>query len=331
MFNNRATHLSAIVQALATNRVRAFGALLVSTVLWDTSFIAAKSILEDIPPITLTFVRFAIALVILLPLLRLQGRRAVCGRDAALLGFSGVAVLFVCQNFGIQLAGAADAAMIMGGGFPVITAELAWMVLGERLHRRALAGLVASVIGVGLVFLVAAGSVGGSLLGDLLLLGSPASAAGYIVQGRRAFPEHGLLVILTGSAGWGMVMLSPFAVTEAITAEVRVPSLPDAQVLLYLGAGCSGLPYLLWGYSLWHLTATETAAIGNLEVIVGLAAAAATLHEPLTVAQIAGGTLVLAGVWLAASPATPDPVLIRSSAHRWIVLRLALRARGDTT
>ena len=317
------------IQPFGSNRLRALLALLATTTSWGTSFIAAKSVMEDIPPISLAFLRFAIALVVLIPLFRRQGERPAWGLDAVFLGFSGVAVLFVFQNFGINLAGAADAALIMSGGYPVITAVLAWKVLGERLHRRGLIGLVASVVGVALVFLVAANTVGGSLLGDVLLLISAASCAAYVVFGRRAFTQHGLLAMLTGSAGWGVVMLAPFALVEAVTSDVRLPSLPDALVMVYLSVGCSGLAYLLWGYSLRYLTATEAAIIGNLEVVIGLAAASVVLGEPVVAMQVGGGVLVLTGAWLAS---IPDPEKSRVGyPRRLLSWRPVFRTRGDAT
>ena len=87
-----------------------------------------------------------------------------------------------------------------------------------------------------------------------------------------------------------------------------MPSAGDLLLLIYLGAGCSGLAYLLGGYGLRHLSAAETAVIGNLEVVIGFASAAVCRHEPLTAVQLGGGALILGGVWLAAgTPAAAAP------------------------
>jgi drug/metabolite transporter (DMT)-like permease len=256
-------------------------------------------VLDSIPPIMLAFVRFIVALVLLLTLLGWRGLRPVWGWDAAVLGFSGVTVLFAVQNYGLSLASATDASLIMGGGVPVLTSAIAWRVLDERLSGRALAGLVASVIGVVLVVFVAAHGLGSSLVGDLLLVGSATSAAVYVVAGRRAFARHGLLPLLAGSAGWGVLMLAPLVAVEAVVTGARMPSATDALALLYLGACCSFGAYLLWGYSLRALTASETAIISNLEVVIGVAAAGIALGEPIAASQGAGAALVVAGAWLA--------------------------------
>jgi drug/metabolite transporter (DMT)-like permease len=283
-------------------RQRALLALLASTFFWGTSFIAADGVLDRIPPITLAFARFAVALAVLLPLLLRRGGRPVWGREPALMGLAGIALLFVLQNGGLRLAGPTDASLIMGGGIPVLVAVLARVTLGERVHGRARVGIFASVSGVAVVILAASASVGGSLPGDLLLLGSAASGAMFTILGRRAYARHDVLAILTASMVWGLAFLAPAMVAEVSLVGVRAPSAGDALAVLYLGAGCSGAAFLLWGYGLRHVAAAESAVIANLEVAVGIGAAGVVAWTAPTPAQLAGGALVLFGAWLASVP-----------------------------
>jgi drug/metabolite transporter (DMT)-like permease len=285
------------------SRHRAVFALLASTFFWGTSFIATSGVLDRVPPITLAFLRFGVALAVLLPLLLWRGHRPALGREPLLMGLVGIAMLFVLQNSGLRLAGPTDAALIMGGGIPVLVTLLAGIALGERMHGRGRIGLVASVAGVGLVFLMAGTSVGGSALGDLLLLGSAISGAVFSVLGRRAYARHDVLAILTGSMAWGLVFLAPAMIVEVVVVGVRAPSSADALAIIYLGAGCSGVAFLLWGYGLRHIAAAETAVIGNLEVAIGIAAAALVTSVAPTAVQLAGGALVLVGTYLVSIPA----------------------------
>jgi drug/metabolite transporter (DMT)-like permease len=300
MAMTRLTRAASVPQMPA--RHRAVLALLVSTIFWGTSFVAADRVLEDIPPITLAFLRFAIALAVLVPLLLSRGRWPVWGRESALMGLAGIAMLFVLQNGGVRLAGPTDASLIMGGGAPVLVAILARITLGERVHGRGRIGIVASVAGVVMVVFAASTSVGGSVSGDLLLLGSAASGAIFTILGRRAYARHDVLAVLTGSMAWGLVFLAPAMIVEATVVGMRSPSAGDALAMLYLGAGCSGVAFLLWGYGLRHVAAAETAVIANMEVPIGIAAAAIVAGAGPTSAQLAGGVLVLIGAWLASVP-----------------------------
>ncbi len=125
----------------------------------------------------------------------------------------------------------------------------------------------------------------------------------FSMLGRRAYARHEVLAILTGSMAWGLIFLAPAMIAEVVVVGVRVPSSADALAIIYLGAGCSGLAFLLWGYGLRHIAAAETAVIGNLEVAIGIAAAAIVTGVVPTAVQLAGGALVLAGAYLVSIPA----------------------------
>lgn len=92
--------------------------LAVATGLWDAS-VAIKPLLPDTPPLTLAALRFAVALLVLLPLLRRSRTRP------ARLGLAGGALLRLFQNVGLRWTGAASAPVIMGGGFPLVAGFLA--------------------------------------------------------------------------------------------------------------------------------------------------------------------------------------------------------------
>src|SRR5262245_55122516 len=65
---------------------------------WGTSFVAARAVLQDVPPITLAFLRFAIAAAVLLPATARCGHRPDFGPGPAVLGLTGIALFFLCQN-----------------------------------------------------------------------------------------------------------------------------------------------------------------------------------------------------------------------------------------
>ncbi len=70
------------------------------------------------------------------------------------------------------------------------------------------------------------------------------------------------------------------------------------MLLLYLGGACSALAFALWAYSLRHLTVTQVAVVGNIELPIGVSAAALLLGEGLGRGELLGGGLVLLGAWL---------------------------------
>lgn len=274
-------------------------ALALTAIVWGTSFVAAKVVLRDLPPLMFAVLRFAIALAVLLPLTARLGSRPARGWMPAVLGISGVSLFFLCQNIGLQHTTAAKASLVNNGGFPIMTALLAAIVLGERLSGRRWLGLLVSLAGVAAVVLGGVDvEIHGLSSGDALILGSALCIAVYTVVARMAVVETDGLALVTGTLVYGLLFLLPAIPIELATAGARMPSAGSVMLLLYLGVIASGIAYWLFGFALRSLGATETAVISNLEVVVGVVVAVAALHERLAVGQVVGGVLIVLGIWL---------------------------------
>lgn len=178
--------------------VLATGAALGSTIIWGISTPVAKVALVDWPPLFQAWVRFAIALAILVPWLAMKRQRVALGRGPAILGLLGVGLFYALHNIGLQHTGAINSSLILDGGTPILTVLLAAFMLGERPHRSSVIGLIASCAGVATIIVgtnrtvTAAGydvmqsgvpalSTGGIVL--LLFLGIGCSALAYILVG----------------------------------------------------------------------------------------------------------------------------------------------------
>src|SRR6478735_12235750 len=98
--------------------------LLLANVIFGTTFVATKPMFDRIPPMTIAAGRFAIVLMVLIPLLLRTGRRPNLSRTAALMGGVGVFLTFVAQNLGLEMTSATNAALIQGG-VPVMTMLIA--------------------------------------------------------------------------------------------------------------------------------------------------------------------------------------------------------------
>ena len=70
-------------------------------------------------------------------------------------------------------------------------------------------------------------------------------------------------------------------------------------------AGVAGLAYALSVFGLSRLEAGQVAVFGNVETLVGIGVAVAVLGEAISLGQVIGGALILAGVWLATAQSLP--------------------------
>ena len=284
---------------LPSPRALAMLALAGANVIWGGSAVASKAALTHLPPLTLACLRVGIALVVLRALLAMTGNTPATGRGPALLGLTGVALFCASQNLGLRYSSAGTTALL-SGAIPVLTALLAAFFLAERQGNRRLAGLAVSFAGIAVIVLHGpGGSFGAAALGNLLPLASAVSFAAYAVLGRRVFAGANALAVVAGSTRYGLLFLLPGAIVELITTGIGPVTARDLTLILYLGAGCSALAFVLGGYGMARLEAGHAAAFGNLKPLVGVTLAVALLGERMTADQLLGGTLVLAGVAIA--------------------------------
>src|SRR5215217_4118701 len=281
-------------------RSAAVAALLAAACIWGSAAVATKSALAYWPPMTLAFVRWSIALAILLALLRRSGTRPAPGPGVAMLGLTGLLLFYVFYSWGLKHTTAASATLI-GGGTPVIVAIVSAVALGEHISGRRALGILTSLLGVAAIVVASGSTVGASLLGNLLILGSSANWALYTVLSRRFGAGGNALATLVGTAIYGLLFMLPLAIVELVVSGLGPITLHDIAVTLYLSLGPSAAAYLLWSYGLTQVEASQAAVYGNLMPLVGVVLAAVLLDESITWVVLAGGAAIIAGAWLATS------------------------------
>ena len=144
----------------------------IAVVFWGVSFVATKAALAEVAPVTLIFLRFAIAAVVLLAIVReLPPREA--WPSLALMGFVGVFIHQMLQSYALTMTSATSTGWLIGVT-PIWSALLSAFVLRERFGFWKVAGLVGGFAGALLV--VTKGDFSArvfdlpSTTGDLLIL-----------------------------------------------------------------------------------------------------------------------------------------------------------------
>lgn len=81
---------------------------------------------------------------------------------------------------------------------------------------------------------------------------------------------------------------------------VEIPALSVNGWLgvIFLGVFCSGLAYIAWYDALQALSTAETGVFLYIEPLIAMVVAFFVLGEPITVASLIGGGVILLGVWL---------------------------------
>ncbi len=281
---------------------------LVTVVIWGLSFVATRFAVHSIPPLTLAFLRFLIATVVLLALARHRYGPVRFRRrdrwDVVWMGLTGVTLAFVFENVGLAHTSASHGALLVSLT-PLATAGAEALLGRSRMGGRAIAGLVAALGGV--LLIVGAGGGGATLEGDLLMLATVGCWVAYSFLTERVTGRYPAVVVTAWSIAAGTVALAPLALVELWRQGMGVPGWPALAATVYLGIFCSALGYVWWNRALSVLGVTVTNALIYGIPLVGVVAGIVLLGEPLTWKVAAGAVLIVGGVVTATRASGPEP------------------------
>ncbi len=290
-------------------KARLAGALAV--VFWGASFAWVKVGLREFDPVALLALRFGIGTIVVWvwALGTARGRLGLRRGDAAALaglGLLGVTVQQALQTAGI-LKGSASAAAWLSALAPAFIVLLAWPMLGERLNRLRVVGIVVAFIGAALVSRGPGPTPQSGQAAVWLVRASAFVWALYSIWGKRLSAVRPAIVTTAWGLTFGWLPLAgAFVVRRGWTGLGEVPPSGWITVIL-LGIASTGLAYGLYFYALNTAEAALAAALQYFEPLITMVLAARLLQEPWTLAMLVGGTLILAGVCLVDRARNPSP------------------------
>ncbi|HSC82984.1 MAG TPA: DMT family transporter [Pseudomonas sp.] len=282
--------------------------LALASLIWAGNSLIARAFSGPIPPWSLAFWRWAVALLILLPLVgpslwqhRLVLRRA--GWRLWFLAFLAIA-LYNCMLYTAALSTAAINLSLVSTCLPLATFIGAGLLLGEWPARRAWIGLGLAMLG--LLWLISQGNwqVIANLSfaqGDLLMLLATLDWALYSLLVRRwsaylplpPFTLLGALVLL------GVLMLAPLYAWELWHGARFELSPANLGAIGYTALFASVLAYQLWNIGLRELGAARTAMSNYLMPVFTALLGWVLLGEGLQGYHWIGGGLIFSGLLLA--------------------------------
>src|SRR5512143_970321 len=134
-----------------------YAALGLTTLLWSSNFVIGRAIRDDVSPSALNFLRWALALLVLVPYTwrDLVAHRTVLLRHwklIALLGLTGIAAFQTLVYLALTKTTALNTMLLLSLS-PLIVALLSWATLGDRITRMQGVGLVTSLAGAAILVL----------------------------------------------------------------------------------------------------------------------------------------------------------------------------------
>jgi len=287
--------------------VRALLLLGLVMLFWAGNSITGRAVRDDIPPFTLAFGRWLVAVLILLPF---AARRLWDERAAAIAGWRWIAGLaflgIVCFNAfiysGLRHTGAANA-LLLQASIPALVLVLDRAVFGARAGALQIAGVAVSTLGViGIVFrgdlsALATLRLG---LGDVLILCGVVVWALYTVLLRKRPAISSSSFLLLGFA-FGALAMAPLAGWEWAQGMRVAWSLPVLGAFAYVGVFPSVLAYFIYNAATADLGAARAGQAITLMPLFGALLSALLLGERLEGYHLIGMALILAGIIVSAA------------------------------
>ncbi|WP_027856162.1 DMT family transporter [Marinobacterium jannaschii] len=281
--------------------------LLVFTVLfWAGNFVVARAMHLELPPVTMAFMRWSLAFILISPWLipRFWRLRAVIRRHWKILVFYGVVGVagFNTQIYlGLQDTQATNATL-MQSFIPILILVISALGLRQPVSRRQWLGVLISFAGI--CFLVSKGQWQNLAAltfnpGDIWILGAVVVWALYSVALRWRPAELDGLTLLGVTVLVAVLTLAPLSYYELRQGAEIHWSQGSIATILYMALFPSILSYIFWNKGVEQLGAPVAGLFIHLLPVFGLILSALLLGEQIYAFHLYGVALIFTGIYLA--------------------------------
>ncbi len=279
-----------------------------AVVIWALAFPLIKVALDEVPPITMAFVRFAIASAFFLALQFTMGggMAAIRRMDRTTwvlvitFGIVQSAVTNIAQNIGMQWTSAGIASIIQSVG-PVFAVFFAIGFLGERYTHVKMLGSALAILGtVGLVVGGGEALDGMTLLGNVLMV---VTAAAYAVGGtiaKRVLRDIDPTTMMAVGTPFALIPLGIGAAFEEAPVGSLANASPEAWgSIVFLALLATGVTMILWYRVLARVELSHLVYFVYLIPVFSVALSWVILGETIALVQALFAGLIIAGVAVA--------------------------------
>ena len=280
--------------------------LVLTTLFWSGNFVLSRGMHADIPPLALSFWRWALALAIMLAFSSriFVSQRAIVYRERRFIiiqGLLGVTGFNSLIYLAVQTTTAVNAVLI-NSCVPILIALCSLVLIREPLSTRQWAGILVSLSGVALII------VGGNLnslvglefnRGDLLVLCAGIAWALYSVNLKRFPADLHPFSYLVGIMISGLIGILPFYLVELSRGYGLDLNAPTLITIVYVAIFPSVLAFIFWNRAVRDIGANRAGIFIHLMPVFSSIMAILFLGESIELFHLQGIGLVFAGIFLA--------------------------------
>jgi len=269
--------------------------IVVTTIAFSTMEITGKMISGDLNPFQLTFIRFFIGGIFLLPfaLREMHKRKTMLGtKDFLFFTLTGILGIVISMSFfqSAVLYTKASVVAVIFSTNPIFTAPLAALILKEKLSLTKISSLFISIIGVILIFNPFSSNP--DFKGMLLALLAAVSFSLYSVISKTKVEKYGGLILNCFSflIGDGILLFVILWLGKPVIAGI---SLQNLAPLIYLGIFVTGIGYLCYFTAMKYTSAITASTVFFIKPALASILSVIILKESISFNTIIGCLLII--------------------------------------
>ena len=271
---------------------------------WAGSFVVVKDTVDEVDPIDIGFLRFVVATPIMFVIfLFTKNKKPMPKKELpslAVLGLTGVTLLYIFQFIGIDLTTASTSSILINTN-AIFIAIFSAVFLKEKFSKKKAAGVILSFAGVSTIVFAQITNENivfsdAFVFGCILILLSAICWAVYSIIGKRLLKTYGAIEVTTYAFILGVIFYIPVVISDIFESVQKIP-VNGWISIIYLGVFCSVFGYVAWYYALKNTDASKAAVHLTLIPMFTIILSFIFLNEILTPFFLVGAVLIIVGVY----------------------------------
>ena len=290
-----------LAEAPAAWRVWTF--LSVIYVVWGSTYLAIRVMVETVPPLLGAGFRFLLAGFLMLAFLAVRnGWSFVRPTRRELVGSLVMGLLLPGANAVVTIAEVdvpSGLAALLVAAIPLVVIVLRRFVVGEAVARRSIVGVAVGFVGVAILLLPGERPEGASLIGMLAIIGAAVMwGSGSVASPRLEQPRDQF-----AATGWNM-LLGGFVISLFGVAIGEVPDFHPEQfstnsvlAFAYLVVIGSLVAFSAYTWLLRNVPVSKVSTYAYVNPVIAIILGAVILGEEITSTVVIGAAIIVASVW----------------------------------
>lgn len=284
------------------HNLKVYVSIVLAMLFWSFSFVWVKIVYEVYNPLSTVLIRLIMSSILLFAIGKSIGKiQKIKKQDRfplLLLAFFEPFLYFMGESFGLKYVSSTLGAVIIST-IPLFSPIAAYLFYKEKIGIRTLIGIFVSIIGVGIIIFNKNFDLIASPIGISLMFLAVASAVGYSIVLKRLASKYNPLTLISYQNLQGIGLFLPFFLIFDYQNFINANPTQETWIaLLELSVFASSLAFIFFTYGLKYLGITKSNIFINAIPVFTAIFAFFVLNETLNFQKMLGISIVIGGLFL---------------------------------